>query len=224
MRSRRNDYQLLLGASGFSARAGGGAGPRVPVAPRRRDLPDRRHAHAGDGADAARRAASRSSKAATCTRAPIDMVVGYSNVDAAREITRYLLEQRYEADRLHRRVPATDNDRARDRRRGYEAAPARRRGARVDPTLCIETDARPRRRRAARWRTLARPPSRRARRVLLGRRARGRRAVRMPAARLAVPGDVAIAGFDDIPIAAQVVPSLTTMRIRATRSASRPAS
>ena len=31
--------------------------------------------------------------------------------------------------------------------------------------------------------------------------------------RLAVPGDIAIAGYDDIPIAGQVVPSLTTIRV-----------
>ncbi len=30
---------------------------------------------------------------------------------------------------------------------------------------------------------------------------------------LAVPGRMAIAGFDDIPIAAQVVPALTTLRV-----------
>ena len=35
----------------------------------------------------------------------------------------------------------------------------------------------------------------------------------MSATRLAVPGNVAIAGFDDIPIAAQVVPALTTLRV-----------
>ena len=32
--------------------------------------------------------------------------------------------------------------------------------------------------------------------------------------RLAIPERIAIAGFDDIPLAAQVVPSLTTVRIR----------
>jgi LacI family gluconate utilization system Gnt-I transcriptional repressor len=31
--------------------------------------------------------------------------------------------------------------------------------------------------------------------------------------RLAIPGDIAIAGYDDIPIAGQVVPSLTTIRV-----------
>ena len=66
------------------------------------------------------------------TTRPIDMLVGFSNVDAARTITRYLIQRRYIG------AFPTDNDRARDRRNGYEQAmKAGRR--RIDPGLCEET-------------------------------------------------------------------------------------
>lgn len=144
------------------------------------------------------------------TADPIDMVVGYSNVEAARAITRYLLKQGY-APVAYIGAHPRDNDRARDRRVGYEAAlkAARRR---VDPVLCIET-------------TLDIDAGATALGELLDRRP-DVRAVFCSADALAVgalcechrrglrvPDDVAIAGFDDIVLAAQMVPALTTIRV-----------
>ena len=125
------DYHLLLGASGFSA-----AQEEVMVRAflsRRVDgiyltgvihTPETMRMLTGAGIPVV--------EGGNLTAAPIDMVVGYSNVDAARESSRD-----GSRIRLHRRVPE-DNDRARDRRRGYEAALAAARRP-SDPTLCVET-------------------------------------------------------------------------------------
>jgi len=140
----------------------------------------------------------------------IDMVVGYSNVDAARDMTRHLLSRGYWPVGYIGAFPQ-DNDRARDRRRGYEAA---LRGARraVDASLCVET-------------TLDVGAGAQAMATLLERRA-DVRAVFCSADAIAVgalyecqrrgldiPGRIAIGGFDDIPIAGQIVPALTTLRV-----------
>jgi LacI family transcriptional regulator, gluconate utilization system Gnt-I transcriptional repressor len=144
------------------------------------------------------------------TAHPIDMLVGFSNVDAARTITQYLVKRRYAPIGYIGAFPK-DNDRARDRRQGYELAmkAARRQS---DPALCVET-------------TLDIDAGARAMATLLARRP-GVRAVFCSADALAVgalyecqrhalaiPAAIAIAGFDDIPIAGQVVPSLTTIRV-----------
>jgi len=104
-----------------------------------------------------------------------------------------------------------DNDRARDRRQGYERALRAARRA-VDTSLCVET-------------TLDIDAGARAMSTLLDRRPDVRAVFCSADAlavgalfecqrrRLAIPADVAIAGFDDIPIAAQVVPALTTIRV-----------
>jgi LacI family gluconate utilization system Gnt-I transcriptional repressor len=142
--------------------------------------------------------------------APIDMMVGYRNVDAAKAVTRYLLKQGYRSIGYIGAHPQ-DNDRAGDRRRGYEAALAAAKHA-VDPQRCVET-------------TLDIDAGARAMALLLERRPRVR-AVFCSADALAVgamyecqrrgleiPRQIAIAGFDDIPIAAQVVPALSTLRV-----------
>jgi LacI family gluconate utilization system Gnt-I transcriptional repressor len=141
---------------------------------------------------------------------PIDMVVGYRNVNAARAVTRYLLKQGYRSIGYIGAYPQ-DNDRARDRRRGYELALAAAKRP-IDPGLCVET-------------TLDIDAGARAMETLLGRHPKAR-AVFCSADALAVgamyecqrrgleiPRQIAIAGFDDIPIAAQVVPSLSTLRV-----------
>jgi LacI family gluconate utilization system Gnt-I transcriptional repressor len=107
-----------------------------------------------------------------------------------------------------------DNDRARDRRRGYESA-LRAAAARRTPSLCVETtldiDA------GAQAMGRCSTPSRRARGVLLGRCDRRRALFEAQRRGLAIPGRIAIAGFDDMPIAGQVVPALTTLRVPALR-------
>ena len=141
---------------------------------------------------------------------PIDMAVGYDNVGAARAVTRHLIRKGYASIGYIGAHPQ-DNDRARDRRRGYEAALKAAKRT-VDPSLCVET-------------TLDIDAGARAMATLLTRRPRIR-AVFCSADALAVgalyecqrrglriPQRIAIAGFDDIPIAAQVVPSLSTLRV-----------
>jgi LacI family gluconate utilization system Gnt-I transcriptional repressor len=140
----------------------------------------------------------------------IDMVVGYSNVKAAREMTRHLLDRGYWPVGYIGAFPE-DNDRARDRRSGYERA-LRTGRRRVDASLCVET-------------TLDLEAGAKAMAVLLERRPDVRAvfcsadAIAVGALYecqrrgLAIPGRIAIAGFDDIPIAGQVVPALTTLRV-----------
>lgn len=144
------------------------------------------------------------------TARAIDMVVGYSNVKAARDVTRHLLDARYWPVAYIGAHPR-DNDRARDRRRGYEKA---LRAARrpVDASLCVET-------------TLDLEAGAQAMAMLIERRPDVRAvfcsadAIAVGALYecqrrgLAVPDRIAVAGFDDIPIAAQIVPALTTLRV-----------
>ena len=141
---------------------------------------------------------------------PIDMAVGYDNVAAARAVTRHLIRQGYRSIAYIGADPK-DNDRARDRRRGYEAALAAAKRS-VDRSLCVET-------------TLDVEAGASAMALLLERHPRVR-AVFCSADALAVgalfecqrrglriPATIAIAGFDDIPLAGQVVPALSTLRI-----------
>ena len=141
--------------------------------------------------------------------APFDMLVGFSNRDASHAMTRYL------AGRGHRRIafvsaPVLNNDRAAERLRGYREA-LRDHGLEVDPALIREA-----------FFTLENGA--RAFAELAG--AGGVDAVffandvlaaggLFEAARrgIRVPDDIAIAGFDDIDLAAQVMPALTTVRI-----------
>ena len=93
-------------------------------------------------------------------------------------VTRYLVKRGFAKIGYIGAYPR-DNDRARDRRRGYELALAAARRKR-DPSVCVETSLDIPSGAAAMADT-ARPPSGHARRVLLGGRHRGRRAVRMSA-------------------------------------------
>lgn len=144
------------------------------------------------------------------TRAPIDMVVGFSNRAAACAVTRHL------AGRCAGPIgfvgaQVRDNDRARDRLSGFRAT-LRALGRPVDPDLVVQTD-------------LEMGAGARAAGTLLDRRpdiggllcsadALAAGAVFACQARgIAIPGRLAIASFDDIEIAGLIRPALTTIRV-----------
>ncbi len=203
-------YHLLLGASGFSA-AEEETLVRAFLSRRIDGIYLTGAVHTAETVRMLQRAAIPVVEGGNLADRPIDMMVGYSNVDAARSVTRYLVKAGYAPIGYIGAYPQ-DNDRARDRRHGYELALAAAR-QRVDPALCVET-------------SLDIDAGARAMATLLGRK-RKLRAVFCSADAIgvgalyecqrrgvAVPEEIAIAGFDDIPIAAQVVPSLTTLRVR----------
>lgn len=144
------------------------------------------------------------------TKHPIDMVVGYSNVKAASEVTRYLVKAGYSKIGYIGAFPE-DNDRARDRRRGYELALAAS-GRKPDASLCVETTLDIDAGAEAMASLLQRHPDVRA--VFCSADALAVGALfECQRRKLAIPGRIALAGFDDLAIAAQVVPSLTTLRV-----------
>ncbi|MEO8487142.1 MAG: LacI family DNA-binding transcriptional regulator [Betaproteobacteria bacterium] len=206
---QRHDYQLVVGATGFSARA-----EEVKV---RAFLSRRVDAiyltgitHTVETIRMLRQSGLPCVEGGNLARQPIDMAVGYSSRDAAGKVARYLIERGY-APLGYIGAWPKDNDRARDRRRGFVAA-CRSAGLSVDDSLCVETD-------------LDLPAGARAMATLLDRRPEVRAVfcsadtlavgAMFEAQRrhLAIPGDVAIAGFDDLDIAAQIVPALTTLRV-----------
>lgn len=200
---------LLLGASGFSAQE-----EEVLV---RAFLSRRVDAmyltgviHSAETVRMLQRAGIPVVEGGNLTRTPIDMVVGYSNVRAARAVTRHLLDAGYWPVGYIGAHPL-DNDRARDRHEGYEEALRAARRKR-DPTLCIETTLDIDAGAHAMAALLARRPDVRA--VFCSADAIAVGALLECQRRgVAVPERVAIAGFDDIPLAGQVVPGLTTLRV-----------
>ena len=202
-------YHLLLGASGFSA-AGEEALVRAFLSRRIDGLYLTGAQHTAETVRLVERAGIPVVEGGNLTRTPLDMVVGYSNVEAARTMTRYLLSRGY-ATVAYIGAHADDNDRARDRRRGYEAGlrAARRK---VDTTLCVETALDIESGARAFGELVDRRPDVRA--VFCSADAIAVGALHeCHRRRLAVPGRVAVAGFDDIPIAEHVAPELTTIRI-----------
>lgn len=202
-------YHLLLGASGFSA-----AEEEVLV----RAFLSRRIdgiyltgvIHTDETVRMLKRAGIPVVEGGNLTANPIDMVVGYSNVEAARTVTRYLIKQGYAKIGYIGAYPK-DNDRARDRRHGYELALAAARRKR-DPRLCIETSLDIDAGAVAMAALLEHHPEMRA--VFCSADAIAVGAMyECQRRKVSVPARMAIAGFDDISIAAQVVPALTTLRV-----------
>ncbi|WP_316978276.1 LacI family DNA-binding transcriptional regulator [Shumkonia mesophila] len=144
------------------------------------------------------------------TTRPIDLQVGYSNFEAARQATRHLVDRGYRnIGCIH---PATTwNDRSADRCRGFIAALIEA-GLPAGPEHLEETGYGLEHGAAALRRLLARQPNLDA--VFCGGDIWAAGALfecqRMG---LQVPGQLAIVGFDDLPIASQVVPPLTTVRV-----------
>jgi LacI family gluconate utilization system Gnt-I transcriptional repressor len=145
------------------------------------------------------------------TRAPIDMVVGFSNREAARTVTAHLAKRCGRGPIAFVGAHARDNDRARDRRSGFRAT-MRELGRPVAPEFVVETDLDMVSGAAAADDLVTRNPDLRgilcsadaiAAGVLFALQRRG----------IPVPGRVAVASFDDIEIAGLVSPGLTTIRV-----------
>jgi LacI family gluconate utilization system Gnt-I transcriptional repressor len=141
---------------------------------------------------------------------PIDMVAGTSNVVAARTLVAGLI-QRYGAAIGYIGHDPTDNDRARDRRLGFELALADA-SARLRPEWMLKRPLSMQGGADGMRALLALPERPRA--VFCGTDVIASGAI-FGCARMgiAVPGAIAIAGYDDLEIAGQMTPSLTTVRI-----------
>ena len=204
-----NDYHLLLGASGFSA-GNEEALVRAFLSRRVDAIYLSGVTHTAGTVRMLEQSGIPVVEGGNLTATPIDMVVGYSNVEAARAVTRYLMKRGY-APIGYIGAHPLDNDRARDRRKGYEVA-LRASRRKSDPGLCVETSLDIDSGARAMAGLIDRRPDVRA--VFCSADAIAVGALYECQRRgLAIPGRIAIAGFDDIPIAAQVVPSLTTIRV-----------
>ncbi len=202
-------YQLLVGASGFSTK-GEEAIVRAFLSRRVDAMYLTGILHTKATREMLARAALPVVEGGSLTRKPLDMLVGYSNKEAAVHVTRHLLAQG------HRKLGyigawPRDNDRARDRRRGFAAA-CQAAGLARDDSWYVDTDLALPAGAAAMGALLARHPDvdavfcsadTLAVGAMLEAQRRG----------LAIPRDVAIAGFDDLDLAAQMVPPLTTLRV-----------
>ncbi len=179
--SRRVDAMFLTGTTHAPGTVAALAGAGIPVV-EGNNLPDR----------------------------PIGLVVGFSNEAAACAATEHLIARGYRAI-AHVGLHERNNDRMRDRHRGYAAA-LRAARLRIRPEWSIATDLTIDAGAAAMARLLAGDPRPRAVFCASDVLAMGalqecnRRGVR-------VPDDVAIAGFDDLEFASQLLPALTTIRV-----------
>jgi LacI family gluconate utilization system Gnt-I transcriptional repressor len=147
---------------------------------------------------------------ANLTDSPIHLAIGTRNEEAAVAVMRYLIG-RYGTAIGFIGAPDKENDRVRDRRRGFLHA-MREAGARVRREWVLE-----------RALTMAGGHQAMAALLALARRPRAvfcandvlasgaiQECVRQG---VSVPGTVAIAGYDDLEIAAELVPALTTVRM-----------
>ena len=205
----RNAYQLLVGATGFSAR-GEEAMVRAFLSRRVDAIYLSGITHTAATVRMIEQAKIPCVEGGNLTRNPIDMGVGYSSKEAARTVTQYLIERGYRPLGYIGAWPK-DNDRARDRRRGFAAA-CKAAGIVVDAGWCIETDLDLHAGARAMGTLLDRHPDVRAvfcsaDTLAIGAMFEAQRR------KIAIPGRVAIAGFDDLDIASEVVPALTTLRV-----------
>jgi LacI family gluconate utilization system Gnt-I transcriptional repressor len=147
---------------------------------------------------------------ANLPEAPIDSAVGFSNFNAARSVVRHLCG-RYEGPTGCIVASSVGNDRMRDRHGGWAAA-LEESGRAADPSLTATVELSLEAGAAALGTLMARHPNLRA--VFCGSDVLAAGALFECQRRgIDVPGRLAIAGFDDLDIARQVVPALTTVRV-----------
>lgn len=141
---------------------------------------------------------------------PLDMNVGFSNVEAARAMTDYLVDQGYKTIGFVS-APTLNNDRAADRLKGYTLALEQRKLP-VDASLILERPFKLRSGGLALGTLIEEHPDVKAIffandtlavGAILECQRRGWR----------VPERIAIAGFDDLGIASEILPGLTTVRV-----------
>lgn len=144
------------------------------------------------------------------TRNPIDLVVSYSNYDAARAMTDYLYGRGYRRIAFMS-LETRDNDRMRERRRAFiDALEAL--GEKPDLTLITETESGLAGGRDGLARLLAadnRPDAVFCSGDVLAVGA----ALECQRRSLKMPSDIAIASFDDLDIHDHLVPTLTSLRL-----------
>lgn len=147
---------------------------------------------------------------ANLTRRPIDVVVGFDNVAAAATAVSHLIDRGH-APIGHIGGPLAGNDRMRDRRLGYLQA-LRQAGRQPDESLIETAELFFAAGAAAMARLLSRRPDLRA--VFCANDTLAAGALFECQRRgLAVPDRVAVAGFDDLDIAATTFPALTSVRV-----------
>jgi LacI family gluconate utilization system Gnt-I transcriptional repressor len=164
--------------------------------------------------DAARRMLARARvpvvETGNLARKPIDMVVGFSNYDAARAMMAHLVAQG------HRTIgfvgaPVRDNPQAADRRRAYADALVGNRLAQA-PTLAVECASDLEAGGRALLQILEMHP--RCTAIFAASEVRAIGALLMCLRQgLRVPDRIAIAGFNDAGLGAHLVPALTTVRV-----------
>lgn len=146
----------------------------------------------------------------TLPKEPIDMAVGYSNFEAARTMTSYLIGQGHRRIGFVSAAPA-DNDRAAARLAGYQHALADA-GIKYERSLIVHTNFGIREGRNALAKFLGlkqRPDAIFCTSDLWAAGMIGECARRG----IAVPDEIAIAGFNDQDIASEIVPAITTIRV-----------
>lgn len=138
---------------------------------------------------------------------PIDLTVGTHYADASEAIVRFLLE-RYGSNVAFVGGPVVDNDRMRDRRLGYERAMRRAKAPPVELEVSISMQGG----RQAIAALLDRPAPPRA--IFCATDVVAAGAVfECTRRKIAIPDHIAIAGYDDLEIAVEIVPALTTIRV-----------
>ena len=205
----QNDYRLLVGATGFSAK-GEEAMVRAFLSRRVDAIYLTGKTHTAATVRMIEQAKIPCVEGGNLTKSPIDMAVGYSSTDAAKTVTQYLIGKGYTPLGYIGAWPK-DNDRARDRRRGFAAA-CKAAAMNVDESWYVDTDLDLHAGARAMTTLLARHPDVRA--VFCSADTLAVGALFETQRRgLAIPSRVAIAGFDDLDIASEVVPALTTLRV-----------